>query len=188
MVSHYLDLRVVPDPETGAPQLMGALYDRLHLALVQRQLDRIGVSFPGYSTNPRGIGNVLRLHGSEQDLLDFRQSDWLKGLRNHIHFSEISPTPEHAVWRTVYRKQFKTNADRMRRRRMRRHGESAEEAREAIPISVERRPDLPYLHLRSHSTGQAYCLFIALGPPQTDARPGLFSRHGLSTEASVPCF
>ncbi len=188
MTSHYLDLRVLPDPETSAPQLLGALYDRLHLTLVQRQLDSIGVSFPGYSTNPRGMGNVLRLHGSEQALQAFHQPDWLKGLRDHVHMTDIAPVPSHAVWRTLHRKQYKTSAERLRRRRMRRHGETAEQARQAIPGSVERRPDLPYLHLHSHSTGQAYCLFIALGPPQTIAQPGTFNRHGLSTTTPVAWF
>ena len=72
MTSHYIDLRVVPDPETSAPQLLGALYDRLHLALVERRCDGIGVSFPGYSLNPHAIGNVLRLHGSEADRMTRR--------------------------------------------------------------------------------------------------------------------
>lgn len=188
MTSHYLDLRVLPDPETSAPQLLGALYDRLHLTLVQQQLDSIGVSFPGHSTNPRGMGNVLRLHGSEQTLQAFHQPDWLNGLRDHVHMTSIAPVPAHAIWRTVHRKQYKTSAERLRRRRMRRHGETAEQARQAIPGSVERRPDLPCLHLHSHSTGQAYCLFIALGPPQATAQPGTFNRHGLSTTTPVAWF
>ena len=189
MTSHYLDIRVVPDPETTAPQLLDALYDRLHLALVQQCRSDIGVSFPGYSITPRAMGTVLRLHGHADTLHQFLQQDWLKGLRGHVRLSEITPVPDGASHRCVHRRQFKTSAERLRRRRMRRKGESAEQALQAIPQTVERRPDLPYLHLRSRSTGQpSFCLFIALGPLQQSATAGTFNSHGLSSTSTVPWF
>lgn len=189
MTSHYLDIRVVPDPETTAPQLLDALYDRLHLALVQQRRNDLGVSFPGYSITPRAMGTVLRLHGQADTLHQFLQQDWLKGLRGHVRLSEIIPVPDGASHRCVHRRQFKTSAERLRRRRMRRKGESAEQALQAIPQTVERRPDLPYLHLRSRSTGQpSFCLFIALGPLQQSATAGTFNSHGLSSTSTVPWF
>lgn len=188
MTTHYIDLRVVPDPETGAPQLLGALYDRVHLALATQRLDTIGVSFPGYSRNPRAIGCVLRLHASADALRQFLQADWLKGMRDHVRMTEVALAPADALHRVVCRRQFKTSAERLRRRRMRRKGETAAEAAVAIPLSVERRPDLPYLRLHSHSTGQAFHLFIALGPPATRPTAGTFDAYGLSHTATVPCF
>ena len=188
MTTHYVDLRVVFDPESSTAQLFGVLYDRLHLALVQQRLDSIGVSFPGYSLNPRALGNVLRLHGSEAALRSFLQADWLKGMRDHVRLTDIAPAPPDAPHRTVQRRQFKTNVDRLRRRRMRRKGETAQQAAEAIPGTVERRPDLPYAHLHSRSTGQPFCLFIALGPPSPEATAGTFNSHGLSTTTTVPWF
>lgn len=189
MTSHYLDIRVVPDPETTAPQLLDALYDRLHLALVQQRRNNLGVSFPGYSRTPRALGAVLRLHGQADTLQQFMQQDWLKGLRSHVRLSEIAPAPGDASHRCVHRRQFKTSAERLRRRRMRRKGETAEQAQQAIPLTVERRPDLPYLHLRSRSTGQpSFCLFIALGPLQQAATPGTFNSHGLSRTSTIPWF
>ena len=188
MTSHYIDLRVVPDPESSTAQLFGALYDRLHLALVQQRRDDIGVSFPQYSINPRAIGNVLRLHGSSDALNQFMQTDWLKGMRDHIRLTEITPVPADAPHRTVHRRQFKTNAERLRRRRMRRKGETEQQATEAIPTTVERRPDLPFVHLRSHSTGQPFYLFIALGPLMQTPASGPFNSHGLSTTTTIPWF
>jgi CRISPR-associated endonuclease Csy4 len=189
MTSHYLDIRVVPDPETTAPQLLDALYDRLHLALVQQRRNDLGVSFPGYSRTPRSLGTVLRLHGQADTLHQFSQQDWLKGLRGHVRLSEITPVPDDASHRCVHRRQFKTSAERLRRRRMRRKGETAEQAQQAIPQTVERRPDLPYLHLRSRSTGQpSFCLFIALGPLQQAATAGTFNSHGLSSTSTIPWF
>lgn len=188
MTTHYLDLRVVPDPETTAPQLLGALYDRLHLALVQQRQDSMGVSFPGYSTNPRTLGNVLRLHGAEEVLRQFLQTDWLKGLRDHVRLTDLAAAPTGAAHRTVQRRQFKTNVERLRRRRMHRKGESVAEAAEAIPSTVQRHPSLPYVHLRSRSTGQPFCLFIALGHPVPGPTSGTFNSHGLSTTTTVPWF
>lgn len=188
MTSHYIDLRVIPDPETGPVELLGALCDRLHLALVQRRQGGIGISFPGCSLNPRGIGNVLRLHASETTLRSFMQTDWLKGMRDHVRMTEIAQAPVDAPHRTVQRKQFKTSAERLRRRRMQRKGETAEQARAAIPSTVERTPNLPYLHVHSRSNGQSFCMFIALGPLAANGVPGTFNCYGLSGTATVPWF
>lgn len=188
MASHYVDIKVVPDPETTAPQLMGGLYGRLHLALVEKKPNRIGVSFPGYSSNPKGVGAVMRLHGSQACLVALMQQDWLKGMRDHVRLTEVLPVPPDVSHRTVSRKQFKTNADRLRRRRMRRKGETAEEVQVAIPRTVERKPNLPYVHIKSRSTKQSFCLFIALGLKEKVAVDGVFNSYGLSDEATIPWF
>lgn len=188
MTTHYTDIKVVPDAECGPTPLLGALCDHLHLALVQQQRDSIGISFPDYSLNPRTLGMTLRLHGSAADLQQLLASDWLRGMRDHVRIKEIAEAPADAPHRTVQRKQFKTSAERLRRRRMRRKGETEEQARAAIPSSVERRPDLPYIHLHSRSTRQPFCLFIALGPLQPSATPGRFNSHGLGQPASIPWF
>lgn len=188
MTTHYIDIRVVPDPEVNGPQLLGVLYGKLHQGLVQLRVDDIGVSFPGYSRNPRGVGSVLRLHGAQAALQRLMQVDWLKGIRDHVRMTDISAVPETAKHRTVTRKQFKTSAERLRRRRMKRKGESLEQATQAIPGTVERTPELPYVHLRSHSTGQGFHLFIALGPLVDEPVSGVFNTYGLGGQATIPWF
>lgn len=188
MTTHYIDLTVVPDPESGPTQLLGALYDHLHLALAREQRDSLGISFPGYSLNPRTLGTTLRLHGSPAELTQLLATDWLKGMRDHVRMTDISPAPTDAPHRTVHRKQFKTSAERLRRRRMRRKGETEEQAKAAIPSSMEHRPTLPYLHLHSRSTQQSFCLFIAMGPLRTEGTPGRFNSHGLSDITTIPWF
>lgn len=188
MTTHYIDITVVPDPESSVPTLLGALYDRLHLAFVQQGLDSIGVSFPGYNMVPRSLGTKLRLHGSDASLRQLFSTDWLKGMRDHVRMTDIAPAPTDASHRTVQRKQFKTSVDRLRRRRMKRKGETAEQARAAIPPTVERSPNLPYVHVRSRSTGQPFCLFVELGPPRSTSVSGNFSRYGLGGPTTVPWF
>ncbi|QBB69464.1 type I-F CRISPR-associated endoribonuclease Cas6/Csy4 [Pseudolysobacter antarcticus] len=187
-LSHYLDIKLLPDPEFSAILLLEALYAKFHRALVTQHSDQIGVSFPQYRLKPRTLGNTVRLHGSEQDLLALDATNWLTGMRDHIHLSPISPVPESTKFQVFKRRQFKTNADRLRRRRMARKGETYEQAVSAIPSSVEREPDLPYLNLRSHSTGQRFCLFVELGNRTDRPTEGIFNCYGLSQNATVPWF
>jgi len=187
-MDHYLEIHLLPDPEFSAPMLMGALYSKLHRALATLQSKRIGVSFPEYSRKPKSLGSVLRIHGDEDALRHLQEMDWQKGMRDHTQASVIQPVPANAQYMVVQRRQFKTNAERLRRRRMKRKGESYEQAALAIPDSVERKPELPFLVLRSQSSGQAFHLFIDQGPSQHERVEGQFNCYGLSQQATVPSF
>ena len=79
-MDHYQDIRVLPDPEFSEPQLMAALFAKLHRALAAYAQGDIGVSFPSMQRTP---GTVLRLHGSCKALTELQQSGWLKGLRDY---------------------------------------------------------------------------------------------------------
>ncbi|MGG2681140.1 type I-F CRISPR-associated endoribonuclease Cas6/Csy4 [Pseudomonas aeruginosa] len=94
------------------------------------------------------------------------------------------PTP----YRQVSRVQVKSNPERLRRRLMRRHDLSEEEARKRIPDTVARALDLPFVTLRSQSTGQHFRLFIRHGPLQATAEEGGFTCYGLSKGGFVPWF
>lgn len=188
MTTHFIDLRVLLDPETSAPELLGVLYEKLHLALVRHRRDDIGVSFPQYNLNPRALGHILRLHGDREALQELMATDWLGGMRDHVRASNVASVPEDAEHRTVQRKQFKTSVERLRRRRMRRKNETREQARQAIPDDIQRHVDLPFVHLRSSSSGQVYCLFISLGAAHRHPAHGSFNSHGLSRIATVPWF
>ena len=187
MTTHFIDITLLPDPEFSQTHLFGALVAKLHRALVQLRTDDIGISFPEYSLRPRSLGRVLRLHGGEPALLDLMKHAWLQGMRDHVAMTAAELVPAGATHQIVQRRQFKTNAERMRRRRMQRKGESIEQAAEAIPDSVERTPNLPYLQIRSASTGQPFCLFIEQAGVPAGAS-GAFNSYGLSQGASVPCF
>ena len=191
MTTHYINITLLPDPEFSHAHLLSALVAKLHRALVQGQTTDIGVSYPKHIGQPlakRTLGAVLRLHGTPDALQRLMVQDWLKGMRDHTQVSELLPVPSHAQHRAVRRRQFKTNVDRLRRRRMQRKGETAEQATAAIPDVVERRPDLPFLQQRSSSTGQPYCLCVEHGPLQLQPVAGVFNAYGLGQEATVPWF
>lgn len=187
-MDHYLNIQLLPDPEFTQPLLMSALYSKLHRALVALKASNIGISFPEYRLKPKRLGTVLRVHGDRASLTALLETDWLKGMRDHTQVSDVLVVPEETQHICVARRQFKTSAERLRRRRMKRKGETSEQAREAIPDSIERQGDLPFLTLRSLSTGQTFCLLVEQAKPQSQAVTGEFSCYGLSTTATVPWF
>jgi len=152
------------------------------------QTDGVGVSFPDYRRVAKTLGAVLRLHASEEALNTLMANDWLKGLLDYVKLIPITSVSVGADYRTIHRKQFKTNVDRLRRRRMKRKSETFEEVVKAIPDEVARSPDLPYIWMRSKSTQQCFCLFIGMGPTQKSPVSGRFSCYGLSSEATIPWF
>ncbi|MDH5856992.1 type I-F CRISPR-associated endoribonuclease Cas6/Csy4 [Lampropedia aestuarii] len=188
MTSHYTDIELLPDPEFSPAHLLGALVAKLHRALAAQGSTDIAIAFPHYQMQPRGLGQVLRLLGPEPSLQALLASDWLRGMRDHTQLSPVAAVPADAEHRHFTRRQFKTNAERLRRRRIKRKGETPEQAALAIPDSVERQPNLPFVHLRSSSTGQPFQLFLALSEPVSSTVQGSFNAYGLSTSATIPWF
>lgn len=186
-MDHYVDIDVRPDPEFPAHQLMSALYAKLHRALAALASAGIGVSFPGVNSNAH-LGTRLRLHGSLMDLSTLLSVDWLAGMRDHVALMPPTSTPPTVQHRRVSRVQVKSSPERLRRRLMRRHTLDEHEARQRIPDNAVHLSKLPFVQLRSTSTGQSFRLFIEHGPLQPSMLSGTFNAYGLSQQATVPWF
>lgn len=186
MLTHYLDIHVQPDPEFPASQLLPALYAKLHRALVELRSDDLAVCFPGYCN--KGLGQALRILGTADRLRQLMALPWLSGMRDHIQVSYPVAVPANANHRQLSRVQPKSSPERLRRRQMKRHGLTAEQARERIPDSAAESLRLPFLPVRSASTSQSFMLFLRLGPVCPDPVAGRFNAYGLSTNATVPWF
>ncbi len=187
-MDHYIDIRVRPDPELATPHVLNALAGKLHLALAGLKSEHIGISFPRFRADRPTLGDTLRLHGDRQSLEQLMTRQWLAGINDHVRLGELLPVPATAKYRVVVRKQTCSSAERIRRRQMKRHGWTDEEAKQRIPDSIEKRLSLPFLNLRSQSTGQPYRLFIDHLPCQDTPAPGVFNTYGLSAAATVPWF
>lgn len=188
MLTHYLDIHLRPDPEFSASQLLAALYAKLHRALVQLRSEDLAVCFPGYSYKPLGLGQTLRVLGNAERLGQLMALPWLSGMADHIHVTAIAEVPAGAAHRQLTRAQAKSNPERLRRRQMKRHGLTAEQARERIPDSAAESLRLPFMPVRSASTGQAFLLFLRLGQPIPAPMAGSFNAYGLSATATIPWF
>ena len=183
----YIELKILPDPELTTPVLMGALFSKLHRALVEIKSQNMGVSFPRFNTT---LGDTLRIHGEELVLQSFMALNWVGSLRDYVQPSELAWLPRKVQYRVVQRVQAKSNGERLRRRLiqrlMQREAISKEEAEQRIPSVAAHHVDLPYLKLRSQSTGQTFPLLIKHGPLQDQPVAGVFNSYGLSDTATIP--
>ena len=186
-MDRYVDIRILPDPEFPPEQLMNALFAKLHRILVRLRTDDIGISFPGVDPAKPRFGRILRLHGTQDSLSRLLHEQWLTGMNDHVRVGVVEPVPAQVEHRRVRRVQAKSNVERIRRRQMKRHQWSEEEAKERIPDSTEKTLSLPFLSIGSASTGNRFRLFIdhkASPGPST----GKFNGYGLSDSATVPWF
>jgi len=187
-MDHYLEIKLLPDPEFVPTVLMNALFGKLHRALVELKNTDLGISFPDVQPERPALGERLRLHGSAGHLERLMALDWLTGMHDHVAVGAPKPVPDNVNHRTVRRVQTKSNPERLRRRLIKRKGISAEEARRAIPDSKAKQLKLPFVTVKSRSTGQDFRLFIDHQPPGKEPVKGQFSRYGLSPTATVPWF
>jgi len=188
-MDRYIDIRLQPDPEFTPPLLMSALFTKLHRGLVELGTGGVGVSFPEVEDEKvRGLGDRLRLHGTENELSRLMSLTWLAGMHDLVVIGQISTVPDTARHRIVQRVQAKSSPERLRRRWMKRKGIDAQAALEKLPDNIAERLDLPFVSLTSQSTGQRFRLFIRHGPLQCCATTGKFSSYGLSQSTTIPWF
>lgn len=187
-MDHYLDLKLLPDPEFPATQLMSALLAKLHRGLHDLRRTDVGISFPDVESASHSLGASLRLHGSAEALDRLMALNWLTGMRDHLTLGELAPIPAQVRWRCVSRVQVDSNPERARRRLIKRHGISEAQARQRIPDNAGKRCDLPYATLRSNGSGHSFRLFIRHGPLLDTPISGTFGAYGLSAQSSVPWF
>ena len=191
-MDHFVDIHLLPDPELPAHVLMSALYAKLHRALVMGDGNAggIAISFPGYSVQSGAIhlGRCMRLLGSVPGLQTLAGTGWLGGLRDQVSVNTAAAVPTTATHRSLRRVQAQSNPERLRRRLIKRHGIDEAEARKRIPDSATEMLTLPFLQMRSASTGLNFRLFLRLGPAQATAESGSFNTYGLSTTATIPWF
>lgn len=189
MIDYYCDIRFIASLEFPVPVLLSSLYSMLHQALVKQERHDIGVSFPNLGNSRFGLGDVLRLHGSQISLSQFMESNWIsKGMQDYLILGKVDRVPETTTekW-AVRRVQTKSSPSRERARLMRRKGISEEQARLLIPDTSAKRLALPFVVLSSSSTGQKFHLFVSQKPSQEPLR-ALFNSYGLSNTGTVPRF
>jgi CRISPR-associated endonuclease Csy4 len=191
MTTHYIDITLLPDPEFSHTHLLGALVAKLHRALVQGRTTDIGVSYPQHVAQPlsrRTLGSVLRLHGTPDALQRLKAQDWLKGMRDHTRSAKCAPCRPTRRTARCAGASSRPTPTACAAAACSARGETADQATTAIPDSVERQPDLPFVQLRSGSTGQPFCLCVEHGPLLTQPVSGTFNAYGLGHEATVPWF
>ena len=183
----YIEFALLADDEFPQHLLMDAFCAKLHRALVEDGVNTIGISFPGWRRGDYPtLGNAIRLHGTDADLSALMQRDWLRGMRDHLRTEGPSPVPTPHGYLLVQRRKTKS-AENMRKRAMRRHGLTAEQAADRIPYDAGDSVDLPYTTQLSRSTGQRYRIFVDQREATSSGSDG-FNSQGLSAGSAVPSF
>jgi len=183
-LNYYLDIRLLPDPEFETQDLLNALFAKFHRAMSQTVPGQIGVSFPDVE---KRLGAVLRLHGSETALGLLMEDNWIKGMKDYCHISNVQTIPQQVQYRTVKRVQIKS-AHNKRKRSIAKGWLTPEQAQKAIPDSQQKPIALPYLEMKSLSNHNRMRVYIEHGELQSQPSEGIFNSYGLSASATVPWF
>lgn len=172
---YYRDLHILPTTDMPDPLLMSALMQKLHPYFVKSN-GVIGVYFP--MMTDKNLGTAIRLQSVDADALhSIPELDFAM-------FSGVGEVPDGAAPICVKRVQFKSSATRLARRYAKRNGCSFEEAMGRYAGFDEQRTPLPYLALKSASTGQRFRLFVTA--EEVDAGVvGRFTSYGLSDAGST---
>jgi len=191
-MNFYLDITLLPDAEANIGFIWQKVYGQLHLALVGQQTEkgysRIGVSFPEYSVNAFPLGRKLRLFSkTSEQLQELNLAKWLNRLTDYTHCSSIKEVPPVKQYACFKRVQFDSNIERLARRRVKRKGESLEEALMHYSGFKEQQSKLPFVNMQSTSKGGRFRLFVEQEAVDQE-KEGLFSCYGLSKTATVPWF
>lgn len=188
-MDHYVDMRLLPDPEFPVAILMSALFSKLHRVFVILDNRQLGISFPEVSSNLAALGCTLRLHGTSAGLAKLLTQNWLTGMRDHVEMTDINLVPKDAQHRRIQRVQVKSNVERLCRRYRKRHPSvSHEEVTAKFANATEKRTKLVFVQTISQSTGQRFRLFLEHLPPQQQPVDGEFNCYGLSAKATIPWF
>ena len=183
-MNHYVDIKLLPDAEIPATVLMNAIYTKLHKALCNIGSKTTGVSFPKHKVT---LGNVLRLHGTQNALSALQQKSWLGGMSGYCNVSEIKSVPTGAKFRTVTRKQTTMSQSKLKRL-IKRGSITENEAKNYKAKMFTKGLDNPYVELVSSSNGQKRRRYIEFGELLDEPVAGQFDQFGLSKTATVPWF
>lgn len=200
---YYQEITCLPDQEISTGFVLGKVMDAVHLAMVNLTLGTeeqsqcpIGISFPEYRESPGEdqtlpIGSKVRLFSrTDTDLVTLDLVGQLTRLSDYVHWTSIRALERRIRGYAIYRRhQPKCSKPRLIRRQMRRKGISETEAAGMYGSFEPRYSRLPYVNMRSHSTGERFRLYVER---QETAAIELvswgFSTYGLSSRVAVPEF
>ena len=193
-MKYFIDITLIPDAEANFGFIWQKVYRQIHLSLVENKTtdgnSAIAVSFPEYGNGVFPLGNKLRLLAPNPAILTTVDvPKWLNRLNDYTHCTSIKEVPlSVANFARFSRKQFKTNIDRLARRRAKRKNEPFEQALKHLYASFKyQESKLPFVNMDSLSKKERFRLFIEKEMVEQEEF-GEFTCYGLSKGATVPWF
>ncbi len=194
-MNYYLDITLLPNPETPLTFIWEKVYQQVHLGLVEIKDSNgdinVGVSFPYYKdeNNEYSLGSVLRIISSDKESLEkLNISKWLSRLFDYVAISDINKVPEKIDSYACFRRiREKNNDERLARRNAKRNNITYEEALLLYKNRTVSINKLPFVKVKSLSSDQKYSLKIERlfkNEPESSS----FDSYGLSSTTTVPIF
>ncbi len=190
----YIDITLLPSADIALNFLWEKVYQQLHLALVEIQDSSnkvsVGVAFPEYDETQNQLGSQLRLFAPSRAALEgMNLQQWISRLSDYVHITEIRKVPGKVDGYAVFKRiQPKSNNTRLARRKAKREAISYETALAYFQTKEEQFSQLPFIHIKSHSSGNRFRLMIARAEANDYQADDGFSTYGLSSKSSVPIF
>jgi len=192
-MNYYQEIFLLSNADIGLYFIWQKMYPQLHLAMVESKIgeniSKVGVSFPEYDAAEFFLGTKLRLFAKDKQLLEDVQCDkWLNRLLDYVDIKPITTVPVKINGYACFRHlKLKGSKEKLARRRVKRKGETFEQALAYFSNYEEQRSRLPYINMTSQTNGQCFRLLIEKQQKEEEQK-GLFSCYGLSNSSTVPLF
>ena len=196
---YFIELSLIPDESVSTGFVMGKVMDVLHLCFVnlQKELGHnpVGLAFPEYRYDPEAkgetkgsLGTKIHLYAQTEahlEALNLKQQ--LRRFEDYVHLRAIREDEAKFGFACFRRKQVKSSVIRVARRKARHLQQPLPETLTLLMSKGQESvsSDLPFVHLHSHSSEQAFRLFIEKQAVQAPTE-WKFSTYGLSNTVGVP--
>ncbi len=187
-LTHYFDVTAIPQEELILPEVMAIIFSALH-TIIPRFKGEIGVGFPRYFLRQAKFGPVLRVFGRkealEQIIKDLRATE----AGEYGVIGKIAEVPAIVEGYAHFKRVRKKGMSDLRRakRRMEARGEWSEEVGLQLAAQYATSLKLPFLVLKSQSTGKRFSLWVER-TLASNSGEGAFDAYGLSRTRAVPIF
>jgi len=193
-MKYFIEVTLLPSVEIPLYFLWEKVYQQIHLALVEIKKEdgsvTVGVSFPAYDARRNELGSKLRLFSQTfTELEELAISQWLSRLKDYVHITGIRDIPNKTKGYAVFKRvQTKSSKMRLARRKAKREGIDLDAAIKVLSFYQEKTSNLPYIRLKSLSSGKWYRLMVSSSKVEKIQNVGTFSTYGLGACRSVPLF
>lgn len=183
----YCELKALPNPEIIESAVVAELMQVMHRWLPAFK-GRIGLDFPLYR-QPKTLGGIIRILGKKDDIVSLHTT--LKtdaSVQDYALLTGIKDIPTSIKgYARIQRHHAKGNSRFKRlKKRHEEKGTWSQDLEKKVLEKFSVPLTLPYLGLKSSSSGQTFLLFIERKPSK-GCVPGLFNSYGLGINgATIP--
>ncbi|MBV4397107.1 type I-F CRISPR-associated endoribonuclease Cas6/Csy4 [Advenella alkanexedens] len=188
-LSHYFDVKAIPQADITQSQVISHIMQLLH-QLLPKFNGKIGLSFPAYGQQ-KTLGGIIRLLGGEKDISAINQEALLlNSMKDYALIGAVIPIPETVNSYAYFSRLHHKGASHIRRsqKRLTERGEWSDEIAENMLAKYMKQKNYPHVHLKSSTTGQNWILQIKRQQTNLPSNKGMFNSFGLSTQLTVPLF